>query len=173
MIADTIPIIHSMNWSDLSRNSRFILDEEVIEKTQYEIIKMNRAIKIIDQNKTDYLIGQLVYLDRFDASGDRAILEHWRKSQTYLHLYSKDPILDCVSGSSTCELFVIRSLETDELVGEIALQEIDWIGRKAVLGISIGRQDCWGKGYATDAVRILMRYAFHQLGLNRVTLNIR
>ncbi len=38
------------------------------------------------------------------------------------------------------------------------------------MGISIGDPKDWGKGYGTDAMRILLRYAFIELNLHQVTL---
>ena len=40
----------------------------------------------------------------------------------------------------------------------------------ATLGIVIGEKEYWGKGYGTEAVKTMLRYAFHELGLNRVEL---
>ncbi len=35
----------------------------------------------------------------------------------------------------------------------------------------IGEKDCWSKGYGTDAVRTLVRFAFEEMNLNRVMLH--
>ena len=34
----------------------------------------------------------------------------------------------------------------------------------------IGEKDCWGRGYGTDAIRALLRFAFREMNLNRVWL---
>ena len=34
----------------------------------------------------------------------------------------------------------------------------------------IGGKDCWGRGYGTDAIRALLRFAFREMNLNRVWL---
>lgn len=39
------------------------------------------------------------------------------------------------------------------------------------LGILIGDQDYWGKGYGTDTVRVLLGYGFHYLGARRIGLS--
>jgi RimJ/RimL family protein N-acetyltransferase len=43
--------------------------------------------------------------------------------------------------------------------------------RKAELGIMVGEKDCWSRGYGTDAVRTLVRFAFDEMNLNRVQLH--
>ncbi|MBC7224941.1 MAG: GNAT family N-acetyltransferase [Anaerolineae bacterium] len=57
-------------------------------------------------------------------------------------------------------------------IGNCGLSEIDWKNRRAVLGIVIGEKAFWGQGFGTDAVRTLLRFAFHELGLHRVSLDV-
>ena len=40
------------------------------------------------------------------------------------------------------------------------------------MGIGLGEREYWGKGYGTDTMRLAVRYAFMELNLNRVTLNV-
>jgi RimJ/RimL family protein N-acetyltransferase len=68
--------------------------------------------------------------------------------------------------------FMIRSLDDDRVIGEIGLDEVDWVHGETFVGISIGERDLWGKGYGTDAMRIVLRYAFTELNLERVTLTV-
>lgn len=54
----------------------------------------------------------------------------------------------------------------DELVGAVGLH-INLDHRRAELGYWVG-VPFWNRGYATDASRTLMHYAFHVLGLHRI-----
>jgi RimJ/RimL family protein N-acetyltransferase len=54
-------------------------------------------------------------------------------------------------------------------VGFIGLHGVDWRHRSGVGGVFLGEQESWGKGFATDAVRVRTRYAFETLGLHRVS----
>ncbi len=58
--------------------------------------------------------------------------------------------------------------ERERHIGFIALHAIHWRHRSATGGLIIGERDAWGKGYATDAVRVRTRFAFEQLGLHRI-----
>jgi RimJ/RimL family protein N-acetyltransferase len=40
------------------------------------------------------------------------------------------------------------------------------------LGIAIGEHEEWGKGYGIDAVRVILRLAFTELNLHRVSLTV-
>ena len=40
------------------------------------------------------------------------------------------------------------------------------------MGIGIGERQDWNNGYGTDAMQVILRYAFMELNLRRVTLNV-
>jgi len=54
-------------------------------------------------------------------------------------------------------------------IGNIKLGPIDWIHRRAEVGLLIGEKDCWGKGYGTEAYRMMCEHAFLTLNLHKVT----
>lgn len=57
----------------------------------------------------------------------------------------------------------------DRHVGNIKLGPVDWIHRTADIGLLVGERDCWGKGYATEAISLVTDYAFRTLNLRKVT----
>lgn len=65
----------------------------------------------------------------------------------------------------------ITTLE-GELIGETSLREVDHRAGNANFTIAIGNKDYWGHGYGSDATRALMRFAFEQYNLHRVTLYV-
>jgi UDP-4-amino-4,6-dideoxy-N-acetyl-beta-L-altrosamine N-acetyltransferase len=68
--------------------------------------------------------------------------------------------------------FVIVALETNRVVGTIGLSHIDRRHRRAEYGVLLGEPEARGKGYAADASRLLLRYAFEDLRLQRVFLHV-
>jgi RimJ/RimL family protein N-acetyltransferase len=56
------------------------------------------------------------------------------------------------------------------LIGNCGLHDVDLKNRSAVFGIVIGDKNYWSQGYGTDATLTLLRFAFEQIGLNRVEL---
>jgi [ribosomal protein S5]-alanine N-acetyltransferase len=62
--------------------------------------------------------------------------------------------------------FAIRLLETDELIGGIGLS-ITARHKRSSLGYWLGVEH-WGKGYATEAARAVLRYGFEVLNLHRI-----
>jgi RimJ/RimL family protein N-acetyltransferase len=67
--------------------------------------------------------------------------------------------------------FSIRTLVEDRFIGDAALS-VTWPHRDAWLGIVIGEREYWSKGYGTDAMNVLTRYAFSELNLQRVSLSV-
>lgn len=63
--------------------------------------------------------------------------------------------------------FVIETPE-DGAVGIATLTNIDWKNRSATHGIKIANKERRAKGVGTDTVMAIMRYAFDELGLNRL-----
>jgi diamine N-acetyltransferase len=66
--------------------------------------------------------------------------------------------------------FVIYERATWRPIGLTHLSEVDWRGRTAAFGIVLGEADARGRGYGTEATRLLLNYAFTALGLHSVML---
>jgi RimJ/RimL family protein N-acetyltransferase len=58
--------------------------------------------------------------------------------------------------------------EAERHIGFISLHEINWRHRWATGGLVIGDRSAWGRGYATDAVRVRTKFAFNEVNLHRV-----
>ena len=67
--------------------------------------------------------------------------------------------------------FSIRALAEARLIGFIGLW-VDFVHGEGWVGIGIGEREYWGKGYGTDAMRLVLRYAFTELNLYRVSLGL-
>jgi len=57
-------------------------------------------------------------------------------------------------------------------VGNLGLHKIDRVHRKAEVGIVIGEPSFWSQGYGTEAMRVVLRYGFDALGLNKISLDV-
>lgn len=68
-------------------------------------------------------------------------------------------------------MLTIETLEGRRPIGGCGLRRIDARARTANLGIWIAKRD-WDRGYGTDATRVLCRFGFRHMGLQRVDLNV-
>jgi RimJ/RimL family protein N-acetyltransferase len=62
--------------------------------------------------------------------------------------------------------------ESDKHIGNLYLHQIHWIIRSARLEIFIGDHGERSKGYGQSAIRQLLTYAFEDLGLKKVYLDV-
>lgn len=76
-----------------------------------------------------------------------------------------------IQGDDLNQRFAIQCSDLG-LIGTANLVEINWKDRTATHGILLGEQEFRGKGYATETVLTLMRYAFEELGLYRLDSTI-
>jgi RimJ/RimL family protein N-acetyltransferase len=62
--------------------------------------------------------------------------------------------------------------EGDRLIGVAGLHAIHPVNRAAIYGILIGDREFQGQGYGTEATRLMVKYAFEELNLNRIELAV-
>ena len=109
-----------------------------------------------DEDLTNYSIGiNDIELTKYLEAGKR---RHTAKD-----------LQDYISRMNTGEnhrLFGIFSNGTGEHIGNITLDNIDMSNRKAEVGIFLWRHH--GRGYATEAINLLVNYAFTYLNLNKL-----
>jgi len=66
----------------------------------------------------------------------------------------------------------IHVRDSDRLIGTCALSQLDADNGSALFHITIGEKDTWGRGYGTEATRLMIDHAFSGLGLHRVALSV-
>lgn len=71
----------------------------------------------------------------------------------------------------TAFLFGVRKLADEQLVGIVDLTDILWHHGVGWLSIAIARE-FWGQGLGTEALRLLVQYAFMELNLHRLQLTV-
>lgn len=68
--------------------------------------------------------------------------------------------------------FTIYERATWRAIGNCGIHAVDATNRRTDVGILIGETDARGKGYGTEAMRLLLDYAFTVLGLHNVMLTV-
>ena len=130
--------------------------------------------------------GELVRFVAAEPQLVAGLFAKWMRDSEFVRLLDTDPARllsvdkykewfekDLVEQQKTDELFfLIRTLEEDLTIRLIGLDGIQWVHGDAWVGIGLGERKYWGKGYGTDAMRILLRYAFEELNLHRLSLSV-
>jgi RimJ/RimL family protein N-acetyltransferase len=129
----------------------------------------------------DISTGHLTRLAAVNADTDAEIIARWSRDSQFWRLAHTDPAWPTAPAYVKRQLeddpierprFAIRTLADDRLIGLIGLYTIFQSQREAFMGIQIGEREYWGKGYGTDALRVLLCYAFDELNLLRVSLSV-
>jgi RimJ/RimL family protein N-acetyltransferase len=68
--------------------------------------------------------------------------------------------------------FMIRAKADDRLIGKVSIYWIEWANGNAYLRMGIGAAEDRRKGYGTQALRMLLRFAFAELNLFRLTVAV-
>ena len=122
-----------------------------------------------------FLIGKLVYLrplepedaDRFatwlnDARVTRTLMARGPITRTFEREWIERVTRD--DKSLVCAIVRRRD---DKHIGSTGLHQIDWQARSACFGISIGIPEMWGKGYGSEATRLVIEWWTPAEGLQK------
>lgn len=127
-----------------------------------------------------FLVGKQIYLRPLERE-DAPRFVPWMNavevrsnllSYRPLNLQQETQFLERIGTSENEVVLGIMTRGDDQLIGAAGLDGIDWKNRQTRFGILIGETSQWGKGYGTEATRLLTDYAFAVLNLNRVWLHV-
>lgn len=134
--------------------------------------------------KTDLLTGKLVRLVAVDPEASSTAWARWRSKSEFGRLLDSMPAT-LYSTKMTQEWiekhiedwlayeFNIQVIADEKIIGFVGLDgESMSLHGDTFVGIGIGDPDYWGKGYGTEAMQLILRYAFMELNLHRVSLNV-
>jgi RimJ/RimL family protein N-acetyltransferase len=131
--------------------------------------------------RNPYLIGAKVYLRPFDPVEDSTVTAAWFNDSEVnrfmrrcmpMTVPEQEAFLRRTAGSVSDMAVAVVEQASDQLIGATGLHDIDPRNRHAQFGITIGDKTAWGKGFGTEATRLMVRHAFASLNLNRVYLEV-
>ena len=127
--------------------------------------------------------GDKVELTIADPEEMAKLFSQWNRNTVFSRLASFEPAApfsvkgikdwlekNMLEDPGKLPLFLIRTIEDGRIIGEIGLEPVKFHHSNTLAWISIGEPGDWGKGYGTDAMRIILRYAFAELNFHRVSL---
>jgi RimJ/RimL family protein N-acetyltransferase len=128
--------------------------------------------------------GKLVRLRAYEKSDLDAVMK-WVNDEEVTDLLGGEMLVYPVSSlaeakfieaaadsSDKQKTFVIETLADPRYIGSVSFNVINWLNRSAGLGIVIGDKSLWGKGYGTDAMRVMLRLGFDKMNLHRLWLQV-
>jgi len=129
--------------------------------------------------------GKLVKLVVEEPQTVAKHFHRWARDTEYWRLANSNPVRPCSvkaiqswvekeleeNGVELFE-FSIHTVADDRLIGDVGLDGVRWNHSESFVGIGIGEREFWGQGYGTEAMQLILRYAFSELNLQRVSLNV-
>jgi RimJ/RimL family protein N-acetyltransferase len=125
--------------------------------------------------------GRRVRLDRFNPDRDAVVAARWTHDLDWLQqLEARKEARPLAAAqvrmrwaslekSESTFVFAVRLRADDRLVGQAALGEVSWMHRSAVIRLGIADPADRRQGFGGEALALLMRYAFDELNLHRLT----
>jgi len=65
--------------------------------------------------------------------------------------------------------FMVRAKVDDRLIGKAAIQRIEWANGNCQIKLGVGAEEDRRQGYGSQAMRLLIRFAFAELNMFRIT----
>jgi ribosomal-protein-alanine N-acetyltransferase len=126
-----------------------------------------------------FLIGDRVYLRPMDIGDAEGPYLQWVNSPTaYLALGSlyfptTKAALEAYIKRQTehpdTAFFAIMTKSDDRFIGTAKIGPVETVHRHAYIGLLIGAETEWGKGYGTETAMLLLKYGFRQLNLHKIS----
>lgn len=133
---------------------------------------------------TQLFDGQDIRLGPIDYDKDPEIESKWTHDSAFMRLYEIEPARPMsaalvkkqyeklekrVEEERNLFHFMIRAKADDRLLGRAELSRIEWTNGNCQLRLGFGSPDDRRKGYGTQVLRLLLRFAFAELNLYRVS----
>jgi RimJ/RimL family protein N-acetyltransferase len=111
--------------------------------------------------------GDLYYKTTLDNDIRRLTGSQRIFTKEFVHKYIENKANEA---SEILSFIVIK--ETDQIIGDIQLNDIDNFNRSANIRISIDKKENQGKGYGSEAMCLVLDYAFGIMNLHRIDLEV-
>jgi len=125
--------------------------------------------------------GEKVYLRAMDPEKDSAAFSIWQRDALFDRFSDSEPAMMFPKDQmkewfekriDRITTLTIYRKEDNSAIGFIELAGYNWHSGNAWMGIGIGERENWGKGYGTEALQLLLRMAFMEWNLHRVSLAV-
>ncbi|MFN0030639.1 MAG: GNAT family N-acetyltransferase [Flavobacteriales bacterium] len=80
--------------------------------------------------------------------------------------------LDRIATNRNAVMLAICDSTNQLHIGNIKLDNFDWVSRTCELGLLIGNKNYWGKGIGYEVCKLTLQYAFAELNIRKVLLAV-
>jgi diamine N-acetyltransferase len=142
------------------------MDEEAARAPEGEPPVISIAGEAVALGPVTPALLPLVLRWRSDFAVTRTLASRWRLTSRH----AVETWFEALARND--HAFTLYERTTHRAIGFALLMDVDLLMRTAELALVIGEKDCWGKGYGTEATRLLLDYAFTWVHLHSVLLRV-
>lgn len=122
-----------------------------------------------------FIVGERIYLRPLEPAQDNHAYATWLNDEEVRRYFSVYPTSD-TRGKERLEnlyksfghiIFGVVLNSDNTLIGLVGLKDINILNQSAEFYNIIDRS-AWGKGYGTECTKLMVRYGFMELNLNRI-----
>jgi RimJ/RimL family protein N-acetyltransferase len=136
---------------------------------------------------TQLFEGQDIRFGPIDYDKDPEVESRWTHNAEFMRLYELDPARPLspailkkqyeklekrMEEEKNFYHFMIRTKADDRLIGKAVIARVEWTNGNGQIRIGIDSAEDRCKGYGTQAMRMLLRFAFAELNLFRVSADV-
>lgn len=118
-----------------------------------------------------------VYLRALEPDDYKASIK-WRKDDDIWNMlggpkyfvseaYERKWVEDAIFNPKDLKLAICLT-ENDRYIGNVYMTDINNLNRSCTSHILIGEKDCWGKGYAKEALMLAINFMFNERNIHRI-----
>jgi len=137
--------------------------------------------------QTQLFEGRDIRFGPIDYEKDPEIESKWTHDSAFMRMYEINPARPLsaaivkkqyeklekqVEEDKNLYHFMIRAKEDDRLIGKAVIQWVEWTNGNAWVHLGIGSADDQRKGYGSQALSMLVRFAFAELNLFRLSARV-
>jgi RimJ/RimL family protein N-acetyltransferase len=128
--------------------------------------------------------GNLICLASIDHEKDAEIETKWTHEAAYMRMISPgtvrplaptqirkkyEAIEKQIENDKNMFYFTIRKLSDDRLIGFVRINRIEWSNGTGDIQMGIGQPEDRRHGFGSEALQLMLRYAFNELNLLRLS----
>jgi len=131
-------------------------------------------------SEQEFLVGRRIFLRPF-SEDDLRYVQKWSNDSEIRRLTGEiapmsrqeaEEFYKHLRADKDRVWFAVVLKRGNRVIGEVGLLRMFRPWRCTDMSIIIGEKNTWGKGYGTEAGRLLLKYAFEQLKFHRVSIGV-
>src|ERR1044071_9525244 len=109
---------------------------------------------------------------RFMIAGEHVILRALKSRYPIAFQNETEWLESAIHLSDAERHFAIERRDDRTHIGNASIHDIDWVSRTAAFGLFIGEPSAWNRGFGSDAIATLVRFAFEEMNLRKLHINV-